>query len=209
MRTSRHAEALETFRKLYDHILVAHDQSNERYHKGMPLCWMSDCYAAMGYGVTAHRHLMLTLVEDGSSGIGEVTFETGAYPRLVWNGLLSEAEFRRYAQEAYSFSQSSRKEAFYPEWVLQKLDQRWITQVPAPQEAAVFAANLRYLDRLIRYLSDGTGSTLEALATYLLSCMPGCHAESRKRTPSSDLDVVCSVVRDSPLSRCAAGLRSS
>jgi hypothetical protein len=136
---------------------------------------------------------MLTLVEDGISEKGAVNLETGAYPRLVWNGLLSEAEFRRYPQEAYSLSQSYRQKAFYPEWVLQKLDQRWITQVPAPQEAAVFAANLRYLDLLICSLRDGTGSTLEELATYLLSCMPGCHAQQRKRTPASDFDVVCSV----------------
>jgi hypothetical protein len=193
MRTGRVAEAIEAFRKLYDHILVGQDETNERHHKGMPLCWMSDCYAAMGYRVTAHRHLMLTLVEDAINGKGSVTFDTGAYLRLVWTGLLSEGELLRYGREAYAHYQSSCEDGLYPEWVLQQLDRAWITQVPAPQETGIFAPNLRYLDRLIGRLSDGTGRTLENLADYLLSCMPGCHAETRKRSRSTDYDVVCSV----------------
>jgi hypothetical protein len=117
LNTNRNAEALEAFRRLYDHILVAQDDNNKRYHKGMPVVWMSDCYNRMGYRVTAHRHLMLTLVEDGISGNGEITFQTGAYPRLVWSGLLTEDELRRYGREAHALYVSQPSEASYPEWV--------------------------------------------------------------------------------------------
>jgi hypothetical protein len=193
LHIKRSTEALEIFRKLYYHMLAAQDELGERFHKGTPLCWMADCFRMMGHRVTACRYLMLTVVEDGISGAGKVTLETGAYWRLVWSGLLSEAEFRRYAAEAYDVFQRPGQEGFYPEWVLQTLDAEWITQVPAPQESGVFVANLRYIERLIGRLGDGTGRSLEALANYLLSCMPGCRVASRKRSYSSEYDVVCSV----------------
>jgi hypothetical protein len=189
----RFAEALDTFRQLYDHMLVAQEESDKRYSKGMPLVWMSECYSALGYPFTAHRHLMLTLVEDAINGGGEVTRETGSYPRLVWSGLLSEVELQRYAREAQGRYLSHQSEALYPEWVLQELDRDWITQAPTPQEAAVFAANSRYLDRLVSRLGDKTGKTLEAIADYVMSCMPGCRTARRRTSLSTDYDIVCSM----------------
>jgi hypothetical protein len=155
---------------------------------------MSECYAGMGYRATAHRYLMLTLVEDAIKGGGEITFGSGTYPRLVWSGLLSEDELKRYAKKAHELYVSNQLKASYPEWVLQGLDRDWITQAPAPSEAAVFDANRRYLDRLINRLGDGSGRNLEALANYLLSCMPGCRtAPGRQSSFSTDYDVICSV----------------
>jgi hypothetical protein len=81
----------------------------------------------------------------------------------------------------------------YPEWVLQQLDRQWVTQAPTPQEAIIFAPNRRYIGHMISCLGDPSGKTLESLADYLLSCMPGCHTMRRKRSYSSDYDLVCSV----------------
>lgn len=190
----RYYEALPIYTALYDHMLVAQEQASARYHKGMPLVWMSDCYAGMGYTLISRRHLMLTLVEDAVRESGFVSPDTtGTYFRLVWGGGLSDAELKRYANEVYQLYQSNQMAASYPEWVLQQLNQNWITQVPAPQEVGVFAANPRYIHHLISCLGDSSGKTLELLADYLLSCMPGCRTARRQRSGSTDYDIVCSM----------------
>jgi hypothetical protein len=76
---------------------------------------------------------------------------------------------------------------------LQQLDRDWITRAPTPQEAGVFASNPRYIEHLIRCLGDPSGKALEALADYLMSCMPGCRTMKRKQSPSTDYDLICSV----------------
>jgi hypothetical protein len=187
-------EALSIYSALYEHILVAQDQTRTRNHKGTPLVWMSDCYRRLGYNLISRRYLMLTLVEDAISQSGNVLPETtGVYFRLVWGGGLSDTQLKQYAEEIYALSQQNADEAMYPEWVLQNLDQSWITQVPAPQEVGVYAANARYVQKLLAGLGDGTGKRLELLADYVLSCMPGCRTTRRVYTPSTDLDVVCSM----------------
>lgn len=151
----------------------------------MPLVWMSDCYAGVGYTIISRRYLMLTLVEDALRESGAVSPDTtGTYFRLVWGGGLSDAGLKRYAREIYQLCQSNQEAAFYPEWVLQELDQHWITQVPAPQEAGVFAANPRYIRYLLSCLGEPSGKILELLADYLLSCMPGCRTTRRQRSGS-------------------------
>jgi len=187
-------QALPIYAALYDHMLDAQEQVSTRYHKGMPLVWMSDCYAGVGYTLISRRYLMLTLVEDALRESGTVSPDTtGTYFRLVWGGGLSDAELKRYAKRIHQLYQLNQEAAFYPEWVLQELDQNWITQVPAPQEAGVFAANPRYICYLLSHLGEPSGKILELLADYLLSCMPGCRTTRRQRSSSTDYDIVCSM----------------
>jgi hypothetical protein len=97
-RHGRFSEALAIYSKLYDHLLAAQDATGIRYPKGTPLVWMSECYAAMGCTATSQRYLMLTLVEDAIEDHGEVSStQRGSYWRLVWRGLLSDAELNRHA----------------------------------------------------------------------------------------------------------------
>jgi hypothetical protein len=187
-------EALSIYSALYDHMLVAEEETGTRYHKGTSLVWMSDCYARLGYNLISRRYLILTLVEDAIRESGKVSPDTtGTYFRLVWGGGLSDTQLKRYAEEIYGLHQANTTQAIYPEWVVQHLDQSWITQVPAPQEVGVYAANARYARKLLAALGDGTGKTLELLADYVLSCMPGCRTTRHVQTPSTDLDVVCSM----------------
>ena len=44
---------------------------------------------------------------------------------------------------------------------------------------------------LLNKLGQGDGLALERLAHYVLSAIPGCRAYMRKRSPSTDYDVVC------------------
>jgi hypothetical protein len=137
---------------------------------------------------------MLTLVEDAIRENGLISPETtGTYFRTVWLGGLSDADLKRYAKESDELNKSDASEAFYPEWVLQQLDGEWITQVPTSQESRVFVANPRYIMHLINSLGESAGNGLELLAEYLVSCMPGCRTARRRKTPSTDYDVVCSV----------------
>jgi len=130
MSINRISTSLAVFKRLYDHILIAQEETNTRYHKGVPLVWMSDCYDMLGYHATAQRHLMLTLVEDAIIKQGKLSFGLGIYYRLVWTGLLSESEWRRYGQDAYSNYESDQKKGFYPEWILQELDRDWVSAQP-------------------------------------------------------------------------------
>jgi hypothetical protein len=76
---------------------------------------------------------------------------------------------------------------------LQEFDSNWMTEFPTSQEVAVYSANPRYMKHLINQLGDPSGTTLERLADYILSCMPGCRTTRRRRSHSSDYDIVCSV----------------
>ena len=190
----RFHEALAIYSKLYDQLLAAQEETGRWHSKGTPLVWMSECYAGMGYTAISQRYLMLTLVEDAIGGCGYVSpTETGVYFRLVWRGWLSDAALKEYANKIYQLYQTSQEAALYPEAVLQQLDQDWITQIPTPQEAGVFAPNRRYIKHLIGRLGDGSGETSEGLADYLLSCMPGCRTMRRQRSYSGEYDLVCSV----------------
>jgi len=154
---------------------------------------MSDCYFTIGYPFMSLRYVMLTLVEDAISDRGSVLPEkTGVYWRLVLRGWLSEEELQRYADKISALHRSYKIQSFYPEWVLQKLDRDWITWTPTPQEAGIFSANVHYLKYLVGCLGDKSGRTLEVLADYLLSCMPGCRTALLKRSYAGEYDLVCS-----------------
>jgi hypothetical protein len=186
-------EALAVFWRLYQQMLVAQVRLG-RVHKGMPLVWMSDCFGSLGFPVHAKRYLMLTLCEDALREAGRVTPETtGVYFRLVWGHGLRDSEFRRYATEFWQQRRASPETQLFPEALLQRVDDRWLTEMPAPAETPIYLANDSYVKRLLRQLGDGAGQTLEILAEYLLSCMPGCRTKRRAHSGSTDYDIVCAM----------------
>lgn len=187
-------EAIAVFCKLYEHMLLAQQETLQRVHKGMPLVWISDCYARLSCPALAKRYLMLTLREDAIRGNGAVCAEnTGVYFRAVWGHGLSDALLREYASKMFELSKANPGDSLYPEWVLQEIDQAWMTEFPTVTEMSMYAANVLYIRRLMQGLGDGTGKTLERLAAYLMSCMPGCRVKRRERSSSTDYDLVCSI----------------
>jgi len=148
----------------------------------------------MGRWVHAKRYIMLTLIEDAIREQGEISpATTGVYFRIVWRHGLSDVQVRRYAQRAYELFRTSEAEARYPEWILQQLDQDWMTEFPSPEEWSFYAANGPYVRSLLRRQDDSSGRTMELLGEYVLSCMPGCRTTRRERSRSTDYDVVCSM----------------
>ena len=81
----------------------------------------------------------------------------------------------------------------FPEWLLQNVDQGWMTEAPSTQEASIYAANTLYIERLLAKLGEPTGKILEELAEYLMSCMVGCRTARRQSSESTDYDLVCAV----------------
>ena len=87
-----------------------------------------------------------------------------------------------------------REKALFPEALLQRLDDNWVTELPSPNEAFTYLINPRYAQHLMANLGDGTGRGLELLTSYLMSCMPGCRVRpSRRRSHSTDYDVICAM----------------
>ena len=194
LQKGRPHEALPIYFELYQQMLRAQDQLGKRGHKGVPLVWMHECYRSMGSPVLAKRYLMLTLCEDSISECGSIAPDTsGVYFRLVWRHGLPDQELNRYAAQTNSIWQIHQADSFYPEWILQQLDQDWMTEIPAPQEAGIYAVNPVYVGHILSLLGEGTGQAMELLAEYILSCMPGCRTTRRERTHSTDYDIVCSI----------------
>jgi hypothetical protein len=127
------------------------------------------------------------------SGVKYPPTRQGAYFRLVWGHGLRDSEFRRYAREFWQNRSAAPETALFPEALLQRVDDRWLTEIPAPGEASFFLANEAYVRRLLTRLGDRQGETLELLAEYLLSCMPGCRTKRRQRSGSTDYDIVCAM----------------
>lgn len=190
----RNFEALRIFLALYQHMLDAEKESGKRVHKGMPLLWVGESYASSNFATLRKRYLMLALCEDAIRGKGMVAPEsTGVYFRLVWRLGMRDAILRRYAEECYRLAMEHPVEGRYPEWILQNLDQDWMTELPSPAEANEYNANTHYLKSLLAKLGKSEGTALEQIAEYTMLCMPGCRTSRRKRTPSTDYDIVCSM----------------
>ena len=154
-------EGIAILAALYRQILAAQQTLKKRVHKGMPLVWMSDIYAQLGFPVLAKRYLMLTLCEDALREAGNISPETtGVYFRLVWAHGVSDTEVRRYASEFWQLQLADPDSAVFPEWLLQNVDQGWMTEVPSTQEAFVYVTNKPHISpdgRWIAYDSNETG----------------------------------------------------
>lgn len=185
---------LQIFTALYMHLLRAQKRTRQWTMKGMPLVRIAECYRVMQQPCTALRFLMLTLIEDAIRGKGEISpNNVGSYFRLVWSGLLPERDFHRYAQEAFARFKRDKLMGLFPEWILQNFDHAWMNQTPSALELTRYNSNPLYIKELMGQLGKTEGHSLERLAEYLLSSIPGCRTYRRQRTHTSDIDVVCAI----------------
>lgn len=191
---NRPFESIAIFDLLYQHMLSAQNNNNYRTHKGMPLLWISECFYMAGFFLHSKRYLMMTLAEDALTSTGRVDPEkTGSYFRLVWKHGLPGVEFERYANEFKLIATKNPKESNFPEWLLQEIDQKWITEFPVLEESSKYFISKNYVRFLINQLGEPSGKVLERLASYMLSAIPGFRATTRQRSRLTDYDVVCTV----------------
>jgi hypothetical protein len=194
LRSQRPAEALELFHAMYDQDLQYQELVGGFLSKGTPLVWIGECHAALQRQFLAKRYYMMALCDDAVEQKGLVSTEnTGSYFRLVWRYSLPDALFRSYAASVHEHAVADPVLSRYPEWLLLKLDDRWVSSPPSIPESHYYRANSWFIRRLLASLGDGTGRSLEELAQYLLGEIPGCRVTRRQRSYSTDYDLVCSI----------------
>jgi hypothetical protein len=192
--SQRFHDAIAIYSSMYSHLLMGQLANNQRIHKGAPLVWLADSYANLGNNYLSKKYLMLTLIEDAITYEGKLdTIKTGSYFRLAWRHGLSDIEIKRYAEDTYKISCSNPEFSIFPEYILQELDKNWMVEFPSPDNISLYISNTIYIQFLCDRLGDGTGKALERLADYVLSCIPGCRTAQRKRSFSTDYDIVCSL----------------
>jgi hypothetical protein len=122
------------------------EEKHVRLHKGTALVRISDAHATMGHSLTAKRFMMLTICEDGLAFAGSIPPETtGSYFRAVWQYGISHDQFNEYAARAWNLWRGHEREARFPEWVLQELDQKWLVDYPSTTESALCITNKDYV----------------------------------------------------------------
>src|SRR5262249_47437137 len=88
MNQGRLFKAIEILEVLYMQRLKSELQVGSRAHKAMPLVWISECFAGLGYLVHAKRYLMYTLCEDAAKyGPNKRANESGVYFRARRYGM--------------------------------------------------------------------------------------------------------------------------
>jgi len=190
-QSGRYAEALLLFRLLYEQQLASQQSSGgQRIAKGTAMCWISDCHRFLQHPACARRYIMLTLVEEAINGGGNIVPESGGlYHRVVWFFGMPDYRVHAYVSQCWQIAQEHPGSSLHPEWVLQELDQEWMVDTPAPEEAMTYELSSGYAKWLLGQLGEGDGKQLERLAHYMVSCIPGCRARMRLRTRSTDYDV--------------------
>jgi hypothetical protein len=191
---NRSFEAAEIFLALYEYLCECQLLLNKWIAKGMPLVWISDCFGALNYVELPKKYLMLTMIEDAIREKGKVSAgPTGSYFRLVWLKGMSDSRFKEYARQSYKYFVDNQEYGIFPEWILQKLGNDWLIEIPSPSEAFTYQINPVYLRFLLSKTGDRTGKALEYVAAYLMSCMPGVKTQINVRSGPSEYDVICSM----------------
>ncbi len=187
-------QAIIVINALYEHMLDHQIKTESRIHKGMPLVWLRDLHLMLDHPVTAKTYAMLTLCEDAIEDKGKVNIEGGGiYFRLSFEHGMSDSEIFGYAQKMYEIYNTNQQDGKYPEWILQDLDNKWITEYPSSRETYLYVPNRIYIKHLIAKVGEPTGEMLERLSEYILSTIPGFRTYRRQRTPSTDYDIICAI----------------
>jgi hypothetical protein len=118
----------------------------------------------------------------------------GFYFRARWLERLSDKEIRKFYADSYSEYQNNSDYGFFPEYILSKVCQRLISPYPSATELNIFAVNRFYAGSILSRIKQRTGAVagkdLEALAGYLLSCIPGFEVTMNLVTGESEVDAL-------------------
>lgn len=191
----RFSEAIEVYLSLYNMMLRWEISEKQWTHKAMPLVWISECYFELGYRFLAKRYMMLTMIDDAKRDLGQhgkILVNEGSYFRLRYKYNMGHEEIEDYFHKAFEIFNKNSELNIFPEYILQHLSHDWMTEKLTIEEQSIYIVNSHYIDCLQKGLGDKTGEKLEWLASYLMSCLPGCR--TYKRVPqagkATDYDIV-------------------
>jgi len=191
MNQGRFHDAIEIFQSLYTHMLRFESDAGRWTHKGMPLVWLSECFFHLHFPVHAKRYLMYTLCEDAICyGPEKRAQGSGVYFRARRGYGMSDHLVSEYTRIAYDKAQKLGRDGWFPERLLAELDDRWMSESPTGMEFSSYVANSIYIRYLMSHLGKTRGMTLEWLAHYLVSMIPGCRAYRRELAKTTDFDVL-------------------
>jgi len=195
---NRYYQAFEVISGLYEQMIKYQLVKRERIHKGMPLVWLRDFSLLIGNRVIAKRYAMLTLCEDVIRDYEKTPplnkKAGGIYFRLAYYHGMSDIEINNYADKIFEVYEKNSVNSMYPEWILQEIDNDWITDYPTDSEFYSYKPNLFYIKHLLGSIKkDKKGIELERLAEYLLSIVPGFRTYRRLRSETTDYDILCNV----------------
>ncbi len=184
-------EAMPLFYALYDRLLDYQEKTHCQVPKGTSLFWISRCHTVAQRPVLAKRYMMLALCEDAIRDQGKFKAQrSGAYQQLVVNLGVSHKELLKYADHIWKLYEKDSAKGFFPEWILQQLDDAWMTEQRSQSESSLYFLNIQYVRYLQTALKSTPGRSLECLAHYILTTIPGCRARMDVRSQSSQYDVV-------------------
>ena len=138
---------------------------------------------------------MLTMIDDAKRDLGQhgkILVNEGSYFRLRYKYNMGHEEIEDYFHKAFEIFNKNSELNIFPEYILQHLGHDWMTEKLTIEEQSIYIVNSHYIDCLQEGLGDKTGEKLEWLASYLMSCLPGCR--TYKRVPqagkATDYDIV-------------------
>lgn len=135
-----------------------------------------DCRVLQAAGVSCSRQAVPNVdsLRGRSSRRGSCRAEHNGLvlqTRVGWR--LRDAEFHRYARLFWEARASSPEASLFPEALLQRVDDGWMTELPSADEAFVYLANEAYIRALMARLGERSG---EALSDWPSMYSPACPA---------------------------------
>jgi len=192
--SGRSWEAIDLFSRLNEKITEARVNRQEWLPCGMPLVWVSDSYRRLNCPHLAFRYLLLTGVADAIRDRGIVDPNLGFYFRARWVERLSDEEIQKFYADSFAEYQKDSAYKFFPEFILPKVSQQLTPPYPSATELNIFAVNRVYAGSLLTKITQRTGPVngkdLEALAGYLLGCIPGFEVTMNVETRDSEVDAL-------------------
>jgi len=218
-KNGRFSEALTVFQSQLDRYLEIQEKSGKRIHKGTPYHFLGQAYLNMGNRGYAREQSLLAFVEDtltelqtkeSQESIPNVTSALDCPAAIVL-----ELTFRMRAEELrdlYEYTTSlvastGPSSCLYPETILltwrnskERNKAKGLLHARAVEEM-LFHSNPFYLRKLLAVAQkDPSGKGMEALATYLFSCVDGFEPIPKKHTGAYHFDVVVrNLVQTHPL----------
>ena len=168
--STRFVEAIQLFSVLHEKLCSLRLARKEWLPCGMPLVWISDIYRNLRCLHLAFKYLVLSGISDAIRDRGVVNPDAGFYWRARWFEGISDQQIRQLYSDA---------------------------PYPSSVELDRYALNHSYAQTILENITSaerGQGSVdgkdLEALAEYLLGCIPGFEVVMNITTGDSQVDAL-------------------